>query len=91
MRTLLWFVLGFGLALAAALFAVAAGVLVTLGLAAHYLVKREPGMGDIFSFDPSNMVARAPAPAAAALGFLVIFFALAIRLRRTVRVARSAV
>ncbi len=90
MRTLLWFVLGYGLAIGAALCAIAAGGLVAVGVAAHLFLKREPGMIDIFNFDPSSMVAKAPAPAAVGLLFLVLYFVVARRLRLIVRAERRA-
>ena len=91
MRTLLWFILGYGLAVAAALCAIAAGTLVGLGVAAHFLLKREPGMANIISFDPSGLVGRAPAPALISLGFITLYLMVALRLRARVRAERSAV
>ena len=85
MRTLLWFILGYGLAVAAAICAIAAGGLVAVGVAAHFFVKREPGMSNVFNFDPSTMVGRAPTPAAVALGFFVLYVLVARRLRADVR------
>lgn len=89
MRTTLWFILGYGLAFAAGFLAVAAGALAGIGVAAHLLLKREPGMSDVLNFDPSNMVGRAPYPAVFALGFAVLFFLVARRLRTQDRIPRE--
>lgn len=91
MRTLLWFILGYGLAIAAALCAIAAGGLVAVGVAAHLFLKREPGMIDVFNFDPSSMAARAPVPAAVSLGFLALYLLVGRRLRAVVRAQRQTV
>jgi hypothetical protein len=90
MRTLLWFILGYGLAIGAALCAIAAGGLVAVGVAAHLFLKREPGMIDVFNFDPSSMIARAPLPGAVALGFLTLYLLVSKRLRFVVRAERLA-
>jgi hypothetical protein len=81
MRTVLWFVLGFGLAFAAGVAVVAAGGLAAVGVAAHLLLQREPGMGDVLNFDPSSMAGHAPAPAAAALVVAALWLLVARRLR----------
>ena len=90
MRTLLWFILGYGLAIGAALCAIAAGGLVAVGVAVHLFLKREPGMIDVFNFDPSSMIARAPLPAAVALGFFILYLLVGKRLRAVVRAERLA-
>lgn len=90
MRTVLWFVLGFGLAFAACLAAVASGGLAGVAVAAHFLLQREPGMGDVLNFDPSEMLGRAPAPAAVAIALVVAWFLVARRLRRQSRVSNRA-
>lgn len=88
MRTLLWLILGFGLAFAAGIFALSAGALAAIGVASHVLLRREPGMVDVLSFDPSTMVSRAPLPAGVAILFVVAFAVVARRLRSEIR-ARS--
>jgi len=90
-RTLLWFILGYGLAVAAAVCAIAAGTLAGLGVAAHLLLRREPGMAGVFSFDPSGLVGRALAPALVSLGFVALYLAVAWRLRARIRAGRSEV
>jgi hypothetical protein len=90
MRTVLWFILGFGLAFAAGLAAVASGGLAGVGVAAHFLLQREPGMGDVLNFDPSEMLGRSPAPAAVAVGFVVAWFLVARRLKRRPRMSSRA-
>lgn len=85
MRTVLWFVLGFGLAFAASVAAVAAVGLAAVGVAAHFLLQREPGMGDVLNFDPSTMVGRAPAPAAVAFIIALLWLLVARRSRSQAR------
>lgn len=82
MNRLMLYVVGFGLGFAIALAAIAAVALAAIGVGGHVLAVREPGLGRVLGFDPSQVARRATIPGVAALVLLVVYVVIASRIGR---------
>jgi hypothetical protein len=85
MKALVSAAIGAALGFAGTLLAIGSAVLLAAGIGGGILVRQRPGTVRVLNFDPSDVVIRAVAVGAAALGVGLVFVGVYLNLRRQER------